>query len=166
MATSVNGFTARENGAEDFLTSPLWQMFLELVRAADVIIWGRRTHELFVESVLREVPAVRGIVLTSHDKLEIPTGWFQAPSPVAIHELLKSNGFNNALLTGGSTANESFARANLIDRVVLALEPVIIGSGIPLVGRNSPDLRLELIDVDLTRKPKVKLTYQVHKGTN
>src|SRR5437667_12717653 len=104
MAMSVNGFIARENQSEDFLTSPLWQMFLELVRAADIILWGRSTHELFVESVRREIPDVRGMVLTSNDGFPIPEGWLRAASPTAAAELLHSAGFERPLLTGGSKA--------------------------------------------------------------
>jgi dihydrofolate reductase len=165
MAMSVNGFIARENQSEDFLTSPLWQMFLELVRAADVVIWGRSTHELFVDSVRREIPDVRGLVLTRDEKLPVPQSWFRAASPAAVLETLAAHGLTRPLLAGGSKTNQSFACAGLIDEVVLALEPVIIGRGIPLVGPETPDLRLELLDIDRSRKQKIKLIFRVLKDT-
>jgi len=164
MAMSVNGIVARENGSEDFLTSPLWQMFIELVRASDVIIWGRVTHDLFIQSVRREVPEVRGMVVTRDRAFGVPPGWLCAGSPEEAVEML-ARGFKRALLAGGSKLNEGFARANLIDDLVLALEPVIVGRGIPLIGPEAPDLRLELTAVDLDRKPKVKLRYRVLKST-
>lgn len=164
MAMSVNGIIARENQSEDFLTSPQWEMFIEMVRASDVIIWGRITHEIFVQSLRREISDVCGMVVTRDTDFAVQEGWSRATSPVEAVELLRSRGFKHALLTGGSKLNESFARANLIDDVVLAVEPVIVGRGIPLVGPGTPDLRLDLAAVELDRSPKLKLRYRVLKS--
>ena len=38
----------------------------------------------------------------------------------------------SVVVTGGSKMNSSFAKSGLIDEVILNVEPVIIGEGIPL----------------------------------
>lgn len=40
--------------------------------------------------------------------------------------------FESAIFTGGSTMNSAFITENLIDQVIVNIEPAIIGSDIPL----------------------------------
>ena len=64
MAMSMNGIVARENQSEDFLSSSDWELFLELVRSSDALIWGRVTHELFERRVRSEFQELPIIVVT------------------------------------------------------------------------------------------------------
>jgi riboflavin biosynthesis pyrimidine reductase len=70
---------------------------------------------------------------------------------------------DNALLAGGSQLNAGFARSGLIDEVIVAIEPVIVSPGIPLLSGDAPDLRLDLLDVDQSHHPTLRLRYRVLK---
>ncbi|HED36787.1 MAG TPA: hypothetical protein ENI76_00860 [Ignavibacteria bacterium] len=84
-----------------------------------------------------------------------------ASNPKEALEILK--GFNNILITGGSGLNSSFAKENLIDEVIINVESVIIGEGIPLFPSNEFDLNLKLIDVKKLSNDIVQLHYKVTK---
>ena len=64
MAMSLNGIVARENQSEDFLSSRDWELFLELVRSSDALIWGRVTHQLFERLVRPQFQELPIIVVT------------------------------------------------------------------------------------------------------
>jgi len=78
----------------------------------------------------------------------------QLATPGATLQKLFSSGYG-AVLAG------EFLRLGLVDEVVVAVEPVIVARGIPLVTGDGPDLRLELVAVDDQRQPTVRLHYRV-----
>jgi len=164
MAMSLNGMTAREDQSEDFLSGVDWELFLDLVRASHAIVWGRVTHELFEEPIRREFPDLPVVAVTHNDHFAARPGSMVARSPEAALELLGQRSVDRVLLAGGSQLNAAFARAELIDHVVVAIEPVIVARGIPLVAGDAPDLRLGLVGVDQSRSPTLRLHYDVLRG--
>lgn len=161
MAMSLNGMTAREDLSEDFLSRTDWDMFLELVRASDALVWGRVTHELFESPVRKELPELPMIVVTRNADYRARPGSYAAPSPKEALAALERRGAHRVLLAGGGHLNAGFAQAGLIDEIVLAIEPVIIGRGIPLVVGDAPDLRLELSAIEDDRRPTLRVRYRV-----
>ena len=161
MAMSLNAMVAREDQSEDFLSLTDWELFLELVRDADALVWGRVTHELFIAQVRRLFPALPVAVLTRDPAFTVDDGTVRAGSPEEAVAALAARGAATVLLAGGPQVNGAFSRAGLVDEVVVAVEPVIVARGIPLVTGDGPDLRLELVAVDDQRQPTVRLHYRV-----
>jgi dihydrofolate reductase len=161
MAMSLNGIVARENQSEDFLSSRDWELFLELLRSSVALIWGRVTHELFEQRVRAEFHELPIIVVTRKNDFVTRSGSTRALTPedaVAVAARLDAD---NALLAGGSQLNTGFARSGLIDEVIVAIEPVIVSRGIPLLSGDAPDLRLDLLDIDQRRQPSLRARYRV-----
>jgi dihydrofolate reductase len=161
MAMSLNGMTARDNQSEDFLSDTDWLLFLDLVRESDAVVWGRVTHELFEEPLRAQVPDLPIVVVTQDDTYAVKPGSTSAPSPQAAVELLEQRGSKRALLAGGATLNAGFARAGLIDHVVLAIEPVIVAQGRPLLLGEAPDMRLRLVGLDASKGSTLRVEYDV-----
>jgi len=67
------------------------------------------------------------------------------------------------LLIGGSSLNTAFAKENLIDEIILNIEPIIIGKGIPLFSIDDFDLPLELISTEKNNSGIVTIYYKVKK---
>jgi dihydrofolate reductase len=164
MAMSLNGIVARENQSEDFLSSRDWEFFLELVHSSDVLIWGRVTHELFERLVRPEFPKLPIIVVTRKSDFVTQPGSTRAATPEDATGVAARLNADNALLAGGSQLNAGFARSGLIDEVIVAIEPVIVSRGIPLLSGDAPDLRLDLLEIDQSRHPTPRLRYRVLKG--
>lgn len=72
-------------------------------------------------------------------------------SRVSIPELLKkmaSAQISSALIEGGSQVNTAFLKAGMVDRIIIAIAPKIIGAGIEAIG----DLGIERVDRSIELK--------------
>lgn len=166
MAMSLNGIIARENNEEDFLSHENWRTFVELVHQAGCMIWGRKTHEVvktWEKQYLEDIADVTKVIVTSDEGYDVGEGFERAASPEKALEILKRRGFREVVLSGGSTLNSSFASKHLIDRVIVNIEPVVIGKGIPLFVSEAFEMKLDLLRVEQLQDGLVQLHYKVRK---
>jgi dihydrofolate reductase len=164
MSMSLNGMAARENDSTDFLAHGEWLLFVELARQTGAIVWGRKTHEIirgYGEQVLQGFDGLVRIVISHDSHLPLEVGWQIATSPQQAIDLLTSASQAQALLGGGASLNTAFARAGLINEVVINMESVIVGCGVPLFASQDFDLRLGLLEMKQVRDEVVQLRYQV-----
>jgi dihydrofolate reductase len=165
MALSLNAMAAREDQSEDFLSSTDWDLFVELLQAHDSIVWGRVTHELFIDQVRRLLPGMPVAVVTRNPDFAVNGHTASAASPKQALAELSARGATTALLAGGPHLNAAFVREQLVDEVVLALEPVLVARGLPLLIGDAPDLPLDLLAVDDKRGPTLRVHYRVASGS-
>jgi riboflavin biosynthesis pyrimidine reductase len=102
-------------------------------------------------------------VIISRSSLDLPEGFIQATSPEDALSKLESEGFSEAIVTGGATINSEFAKRNLIDEVILDVNPSIVGNGLPVFAPEYFMLKLELIGSEKVGKNIVELKYKVEK---
>lgn len=142
MAVSTDGFIARKNGDEDYLSTNNWDIFTELAEESESFVIGRKTYEA-VESwenhSYKNVDADR-LVLTKNPEYELPDAYEKVQSPLEAVSFAKEKE-NDLIVTGGSEVNKSFFDIGLIDKVTLSIEPKIIGKG--------KNILSEPLDVDL-----------------
>lgn len=153
IATSVDGFIARENGDIDWLGVSDegkadagedfgYGAFFETV---DSLVMGRRTYEKVL--TFGGWPyGTKPVVVMSSRRLEIADqlrGTVEATSrtPAEIVEDLEARGMRHAYIDGGRTI-QSFLAADLLDRLIVSRIPILIGSGKPLFGPVPHDIRL------------------------
>jgi dihydrofolate reductase len=147
IATSVDGFIAREDGALDWLPGDDVEDhgYLEFMATIDAIVMGRKTFEtvLGFGAWPFKTPV---IVLSSRaSELVAPEGAMcemMSGAPKEIVERLAARGMQHLYIDGGVTI-QRFLEAGLIQRVIITRIPVLLGSGIPLFGPLSCDVRLE-----------------------
>lgn len=151
MSTSLNGLIARPDGSGDFFSDICWHGFVELVRDAGGLIWGRATHDLIRgwSSFKRDLvdSSVRGVVLTGQRNYSVEKSWETAASPRQALRTLADAGIEHAVLAGGTKTNSAFISEGLVDDVTLFVESIIIPSGLPLLEKDMRDLRCRVIDV-------------------
>jgi len=161
---SLNGIIARENNKEDFISHDSWQEWLKWVRESGCVIWGRKTHEVvrgWDKQYLEDLKGVKVVVVSTKKDYEVGEKFELAGSPEEALEKLTKDGFESVVVTGGATLNSSFAKAGLIDEVVLNVEPVAIGKGIPLFSPDVFDLKLKLLESKKLNEDVVQLRYEV-----
>ncbi len=148
IATSVDGFIARKNGDLDWLPDADdgedygYQAFIDSV---DAIVMGRNTYE----SVLSFGSWPYGdkpVMILSHRPVEIPnpiaeTVESMSAPPQEVVRRLAERGFGHLYIDGGKTI-QGFLREGLIHRLIVTTVPILLGSGIPLFGTLSHDVRL------------------------
>jgi dihydrofolate reductase len=167
MAMSANGFIAGENWNEGFLSHYNWIKLCQLVNEHGNLIWGRKTYEAVrtwgSDYFTEELRNARKVIISTHD-IPLDNGYVLAHSPREALSLLKNEGFDTAILTGGSTINASFAMENLIDEVLLNIEPVLIGSGTPLFARTYLKFPLQFQSLEKFETNGLSLHYKVQKN--
>lgn len=155
IATSLDGFIARENGELDCLpgsdgnTPEALQDedfgFTRFFNSIDTLVMGTNTYQFVAATGQWPYTGKRVIVLstTLTQRLEHTPGDVQIhPGPVqTLHHTLQQTGSTHLYIDGGKTI-QRFLRAGLIDQLIITTVPILIGSGIPLFGPLTHDKQL------------------------
>jgi dihydrofolate reductase len=147
VATSLDGFIAREDGSLDWLPqAPEEHGYVEFMAGVDVVVMGRMTYETVLGFDAWPYVGKRVVVLSSRPLapsaqegavFETMSG---APADVVMR--LAERGLRHAYVDGGITV-QRFLAAGLIQRLTITHIPVLLGSGIPLFGAVPRDIRLD-----------------------
>lgn len=149
VATSIEGFIARPDGAIDWLGEPEngedfgW---VEFIGTIDRIVMGRKTFEQVVsfDSWPYEGTPVTVLSATLDSLPEDLRGKAELSSldPEALLEQLAKQGCSKVYVDGGKTI-QTFLHADLIDELIITTIPILIGAGISLFGSLDKDLTWE-----------------------
>ncbi len=93
--------------------------------------------------------------------MQLQGGFILAQSPEDALKQLESEGFKEAIVTGGATVNSEFAKRGLIDEVRLDVNPAILGEGLPVFAPGNFEMKLKLIKTEIINKQIVETIYQV-----
>lgn len=135
VVATADGFIARHpaHSPADWASPEEQALFLAEVDAADWSVMGRRTHEA------ADKPQRRRIVFSSaapEPDWRRPTQLWLDParlSPDDLAPLVASvRPMREALILGGTAVHGWFHAAGRIDRVLLTVEPVAFGAGLPV----------------------------------
>lgn len=163
MAVSANGIIATKTGGEDFLSHGNWLQFVKLVNRVGCFIWGRKTYEAVTKwegNYLHDLKDAKKVIV-SHADIKLKDGFILAHSPEEALEILSNDGFEEVILTGGATNNNEFAKRGLIDEVILDVNPVIIGDGIPLLAPSDLEIKLKLVHCEKVAEGILEVRYEV-----
>ena len=159
MAMTLDGKIAKnDHHFPDWTGSVDKQLFVKITKRAGVIIMGSKTFD----AIGKPLPDRKNIVMTL-DRSRRSVGSeliFTDQDPEAILKNLEKMGYSEAVLAGGSIVNSLFARAGLIDEMVITVAPRIFGTGISFF-IDEMDLRLELMTVETLGSDHVVLHYRV-----
>lgn len=146
IATSIDGFIAREDGSLDWLPHDDVEEhgYTEFMAGIDAIVMGRKTFQTalgfgawpFEKPVFVLSSRASELVAPEGARCEMMSG-----APADVVATLAERGMRSLYVDGGVTI-QRFLEAGLIQRVTITRIPVLIGSGIPLFGPLSRDVRL------------------------
>jgi dihydrofolate reductase len=148
IATSLDGFIARQDGALDWLPADGGEAhgYDEFMATVDGLVIGRKTFETVLTFDTWPYGAKPVVVLSSNPSaLKAPEGAvcdMMTGTPHEIVARLSARGMKHLYVDGGVTI-QKFLEAGLIQRLIITRIPVLLGSGIPLFGPLSHDVRLE-----------------------
>ena len=165
MAVSANGIIATKTGSEDFLSHDNWVQFVKLAHKVGCFMWGRKTYKAVIKwkgNYLEDLKDVKKVII-SRSPLKPQEGFSLAKSPEDALEQLESDGFKEAIITGGATINSEFAKRGLIDEIRFDVNPAILGEGIPVFTPAGFEMKLKLIKTEQVGRDIVELIYQVIK---
>jgi dihydrofolate reductase len=148
IATSLDGFIARQDGALDWLPADGGEPhgYDEFIATVDAIVIGRKTFETVLAFDAWPYGTKPVVVLSKRPSaLRAPDGAvcdMMTGTPPEIVDRLSARGMKHLYVDGGVTI-QGFLQAGLIQRMIITRIPVLLGSGIPLFGPLSHDVRLE-----------------------
>lgn len=146
IATSVDGYIARLDDGLDWLPeNPEPHGFDEFYASVDGVVIGRKTFDVvkkFDGWPYGKKPVV--VLSTTLATIDVPGAAcdVMAGTPNEIARRLAQRGLQHVYVDGGETI-QGFLEAGLIQRVIITRIPVLLGSGIPLFGTLSRDIRLQ-----------------------
>ena len=162
MAISLDGFIATKNDEVDWVLKSQWEGYRQTIKDCGCAIVGRRTYEMM--PVEEFVPGCFFVVLTKSKNLKLKIEMSaRVESPKQALKLLKQKGFDKACLVGGGGVNGSFYNQDLIDEVMVDVEPVVLGNGIPLLAGAKKRVNLQLLEAKPLDDGGVRLRYRVKK---
>lgn len=159
MAMTLDGKIARtERHFPDWTGSDDKKLFVKITKKAGVVIMGSKTFDTIGEPL----PERKNIVLTRNRSRQSGRAdlVFTGRPPASILRDLEKEGYAEVVLAGGSIVNSMFARANLIDEIVITIAPRVFGTGIPLFA-DETDMQLELMGIEKLDSKHVVLRYRV-----
>ena len=168
LATSADGFIARPNGDLDWLTGrarPKGGYGLPAFeRSVDAKILGRRTFERSLELGARFREGTYYVFSQRPRPADVPetVAWVSEPIGAFARRVRRRSGKNIWLMGGGELIG-AFLDAHAVDELVITTIPVLIGEGLPLLGRKPRSVALRLLDLKNFSDGSIQRRYAVKR---
>jgi dihydrofolate reductase len=175
-AISLDNYIARADNAVDWL---LWSDDVQAIMAEmwprfDCMVMGRKTYDVSIEMTKRK-KGKKGKEETEKNLFGMETYVFSRTMKAGkrggvefvnsdpgefVRELKKQEG-KDIMVMGGGDLGKSLFEAGVIDEIGFNIQPVLLGSGIPLYHKMSRQIDLELIECRQLKGGCVYVTYRV-----
>ncbi len=160
MAITADGKIAKDSAQfADWTSREDKKLFVEISKSCGVIMMGENTFKTFPAPLKDRLNVVFS---ERSDNQEIPgVKWVSGDIENVIKEI-EALGYEKALLGGGAYLNSLFLEKNLIDEIMLTVEPKIFGTGLSLFNKDL-NADLKLLETRKLNDDTVLLHYQVLK---
>lgn len=154
MAISKDGFIAGPNGETPWSDAE-WEAYNAFVLSCDIVLVGRKTYEILSQDD-DFVAGPHYIVVTDDkhfDAHELVTASIRSK-----HDMPKAERLG---IIGGGELSGRLAKLDVIDEIILDIEPIELKDGIRLFGKHDIPLKLELLESKLLGEDTIQRHYRV-----
>jgi dihydrofolate reductase len=162
IASSLDGYIARENGDVDWLPTNTDSGYVDFYKSIDTVIMGKTTYDQILTFGTYPYTGKRSLVFTRNDSLTKDENVEFVSNVKEITRELVSSSEGNIWLVGGSELFSVFLQHKLVDEIILSIIPTVLGKGISLFQNINQEVNLELIKTT-EYSGLVELTYKVLK---
>lgn len=168
VAVSLDAYIAGPNNEHDWIIMDPTIDFSAIFSEFDTLLIGRRTFEVTLGmGAGGSMPGVRSYVFSRTLRAEdFPDVTIVADDAANTVAALKAEDGKDIWLFGGGDLFRSLLEAGLVDTVEVAVMPVLLGQGIPLLPAMSAQTRLELTGTKTYPSGIVGLSYAVRRETD
>ena len=162
---SLDGFITRHGiPGSDFASAGDKLHFQRTLAECDCSIMGAATYRVSRDLIRGNTdrPHLRVVMTRTPDAFAaeaVPGALeFSPAAPAELAEALHQRGCRECALLGGSQINSLFLEAGLVDELCVTIEPLLFGSGVPLLARKT-DHRLRLLATEPLGGGTMLVTY-------
>ncbi|HEY6886013.1 MAG TPA: dihydrofolate reductase family protein [Nitrososphaeraceae archaeon] len=165
IASSLDGYIAREDGSIDWLFTDGDYGFSQFYESIDTIIMGRKTYEQILKSGEYPHKDKKSYVLSQNPKVKRKgqhVEFIYADVMDFIRKNLIQSQDKDIWLVGGSDIISIFLNANLVDEIILSIHPIVIAKGIPLFKNVQKQVNMKLLESIPYENGLMQLHYELH----
>jgi dihydrofolate reductase len=163
VAMSLDGYIAGPNGEIDWIVHDPSIDFAAIYAGFDTVLLGRRTYELTQQPGAPAWPAGWRVFVFSRTlkPSEHPAVDVVSTDLASTVSRLRAERGRDIWLFGGGGLCASLLAADLVDQIEVAIMPVLLGGGVPLVATIAPRSPLVLTRSHQSPSGIVNLQYDV-----
>jgi dihydrofolate reductase len=148
VASTADGFIARADGSFDCFIQegPHAAEYFESFQSFDIALMGRKTYQIGLDlGVTDPYPSMKSYVFSrSLKESPDPRVEIVSEDPATFVRRLKDGAGKDIFLCGATELATQLFAAKLVDDLILKVNPVLLGAGIPLLSRGASQVDLEL----------------------
>lgn len=144
VATSLDGYIAREDGSIDWLPESAESGYDEFYKSIDTVIMGKTTYDQVLTFGEYPYKDKKSFVFTTKNQTKEENVEFVSNVDKFVMDGFPGAG-KNIWLVGGAQIIASFLKQKVVDEIIVTIIPVLLGKGIPLFKNTESETKLELI---------------------
>lgn len=160
---SLDGFIARTDGSVDWIIEDDTIDFAELFGRFDTLLMGKKTYDvLAAQPSGSPFDSITKIVVTHASNRPVQPGMlFIHENIVEYVSRLKAEPGKDIWLFGGGDLFRQLLDAQLVDTVEVAIMPILLGEGIPMVALGVQAHLLQLVECEPLNSGICMLKYKI-----
>lgn len=161
FAASLDGYINGPNGEIDWILIDKEIDFAEEMKRFDTFLYGRISYEEVLKFGIQEMPGTKNYVFSTTLN-EADKNFILVKENVeqVVKELKEQDGKDISLF-GGAKLLAALINMKLVDEISVAVIPVLLGLGKPMVDVLKNNISLELLNTKTYSNGTVRLTYNV-----
>lgn len=161
VAMSLDGYIADPNGGYDWIVMDPAIDFDAMFKRYDTVLMGRKSYDAARQGG-HGMPGPKTYVFSHTLKqTDVPDATLSSDLEKTVTALKRTKG-KDIWLWGGGELFKSMLEARLVDEIEVAVVPVLLGNGLPLLPRTTTRARLKLTQQRVFKKTgTLLLAYEV-----
>jgi len=147
IASSLDGYVAREDGSVDWLPETAESGYDTFYKSVDTVIMGKTTYDQVLTFGEYPYKDKKSFVFTRNNRNKDENVEFVSDVEKFVKDGFPGAG-ENIWLVGGAQIITSFLKQGAVDEIIISVIPVLLGKGIPLFKNIENETKLEFVKTE------------------